>query len=1560
MAGRGQKRSELGDEMPADKRACSSLESRPSSSNSPPQVVGSSIRTESHEKDMETSSSASASGRSEGDLERDYSPYGSCDSDDYNESDHRHRTLARFQRQRSYGDQGKIKRVISSLNDDADPSAQLASLTELCEVLSFATEDSISSMLADQLAPGLVKLAKHETNPDIMLLSIRAITYLCDVYPRASAFLVKYEILPALCQRLTAIEYLDVAEQCLQALEMISHDQPIPCMQSGAIMAVLGFIDFFSTILQRSALSTVVNICRKLPSECPAPIIEAVPRLCELLHYEDKQLVENVVTCLLKIVERVKDSPDMLNELCKHGLVKHTMHLIGSNTRTTLSQTTYSSLIGLLAKLAAGSTDAVTMIFELEIGSIIKDILSNYELSHGMLFPHAVEKQSNQTHEVLRLLNELLPPIDRHDEDQILSCKEKILADHPDELQKFGMNVLPLLIQVVNSGANLVVCYRCLSVISKLVYHTKSEMLLGMVENSTMPCFLMGVFTRKDYHIQTLALQITEMVLQKLPDASVTSFAKEGVLFAIDALLTPEKCSVFMFPSASGSSALSDYSLKRCLCYAYDTDQCVSPSEPKACRIEKDSVEEVAKRVKEKYLAADFDSMGSAITDVLQNLRKASDELTSLAKASNVKEECTKNEEKLYSMLHQMMVEISGSEPISTFELIESGIVKALVNYLFGGLYEEGNIKPSDIFTNFDLVLKRFEAFARLSLFSFDLSIRDLPLPLLVRKLQTALSTVESFPVTLGNMASLRSSYASVPSGRAVPYPSLQVRFKREEEETKLADYSEEMVTVDPFCSVEAIKLYLWPKVAKTGTDRSNPPSPAHGLLFVAPGQVASRDDAVSPGPLESDSVCATMPELQEDRDKTIQTANNSYMDVDEAKSEGEHETLIGFTTAGPQHSLKVDPRNESIRNGTSLVNQSNVEGSLSDVSSEAGNGSSRLTIHLEGAELGNSSTLYQEVLRQKMKSQDQLYSGEKLWTEVHTVIYKNAVEVSNESLYPDQPCVLLKQYLAFSPDTIVPVPVTEDSSHTNDILLLLRSLEVLNRYASRLVYHERVHMFANGKSNDLIHSELVIPKLSVKEFVNSKLSEKFKQQMRDPLTVSIGAMPSWCNCLMSSFPFLVTFEVRCKFFQLAAFGRSCAEPQSPQNDSDRRASSGGLPRKKFSVSRECILESAAQMMNQQAQKNVVVEVEYSEEVGTGLGPTLEFYTLVCHEFQKSGLGMWRADYQSSDYLKKEIDLGSGMMTPSVGLFPRPWLERADASKGIDITDVNKKFSLLGWIMAKALQDGRVLDIPFSKAFYKLILGQDLSLYDIQSFDPELGRTLLEFHAIISRQKCLRADCKEDLTSELDLSFRGMGIEDLYLDFTLPGYPDYFLADQDGHSVVTLDNLEEYVSLVVDATLNAGIYRQVEAFMSGFNKVFPITHLRIFTEEELELLLCGESDSWVSTELLDHIKFDHGYTVSSPPILYLLEIIHELNYEQRRAFLQFVTGSPRLPPGGLTALNPKLTIVRKHSSNSPDLDLPSVMTCTNYLKLPPYSCKERMKEKLLYAITEGQGSFHLS
>ncbi|CAN0871359.1 E3 ubiquitin-protein ligase UPL3 [Linum grandiflorum] len=79
-------------------------------------------------------------------------------------------------------------------------------------------------------------------------------------------------------------------------------------------------------------------------------------------------------------------------------------------------------------------------------------------------------------------------------------------------------------------------------------------------------------------------------------------------------------------------------------------------------------------------------------------------------------------------------------------------------------------------------------------------------------------------------------------------------------------------------------------------------------------------------------------------------------------------------------------------------------------------------------------------------------------------------------------------------------------------------------------------------------------------------------------------------------------------------------------------------------------------------------------------------------------------------------------------------------------------------------------------------------------------------------------------------------------DVTLPGYPDYILKT--GDQTVDIHNLEEYISLVVDATVKTRIMRQMDAFRAGFNQVFDLASLQIFSPLELDNLLCGRRELW--------------------------------------------------------------------------------------------------------------------
>ena len=93
----------------------------------------------------------------------------------------------------------------------------------------------------------------------------------------------------------------------------------------------------------------------------------------------------------------------------------------------------------------------------------------------------------------------------------------------------------------------------------------------------------------------------------------------------------------------------------------------------------------------------------------------------------------------------------------------------------------------------------------------------------------------------------------------------------------------------------------------------------------------------------------------------------------------------------------------------------------------------------------------------------------------------------------------------------------------------------------------------------------------------------------------------------------------------------------------------------------------------------------------------------------------------------------------------------------------------------------------------------------------------------------------------------------------------------------------------------------MEAFREGFESVFPLTQLRLFFSEELEAVFCGHAqsgDKWEIKILSECCRTDHGYTPDSRAIRFLYEIMSDYNSEEQRQFIQFVTGSPRLPVGG--------------------------------------------------------------
>jgi len=161
-----------------------------------------------------------------------------------------------------------------------------------------------------------------------------------------------------------------------------------------------------------------------------------------------------------------------------------------------------------------------------------------------------------------------------------------------------------------------------------------------------------------------------------------------------------------------------------------------------------------------------------------------------------------------------------------------------------------------------------------------------------------------------------------------------------------------------------------------------------------------------------------------------------------------------------------------------------------------------------------------------------------------------------------------------------------------------------------------------------------------------------------------------------------------------------------------------------------------------------------------------------------------------------------------------------------------------------------------------------------------------------------------------------------------------------------------------------GVRADMDAVCRGFHQVINTEHLTIFEPGEMEGLFCGNSedadDTWLRSSLQQSIRPDHGYSHESVQIAWLIEMLNSFNKDQRRKFLQFVTGSPRLPVGGFRALHPPLTVVRKIATyGCADTELPSAMTCYNYLKIPPYDTYETFAERFDVAL-QYIYSFHLT
>jgi hypothetical protein len=120
----------------------------------------------------------------------------------------------------------------------------------------------------------------------------------------------------------------------------------------------------------------------------------------------------------------------------------------------------------------------------------------------------------------------------------------------------------------------------------------------------------------------------------------------------------------------------------------------------------------------------------------------------------------------------------------------------------------------------------------------------------------------------------------------------------------------------------------------------------------------------------------------------------------------------------------------------------------------------------------------------------------------------------------------------------------------------------------------------------------------------------------------------------------------------------------------------------------------------------------------------------------------------------------------------------------------------------------------------------------------------------------------------------------------------------------------------------------------------------------LQILLGGHEVPIDISNLKQFTTYGGVFDAGHPTILLFWQVIEEFNTDEMKKLIRFVTSCSRPPLLGFGELHPPFNI--RFGGNDQDR-LPSASTCVNLLKLPAYTSKSILKEKLLYAIDQETG-----
>jgi E3 ubiquitin-protein ligase HUWE1 len=262
-------------------------------------------------------------------------------------------------------------------------------------------------------------------------------------------------------------------------------------------------------------------------------------------------------------------------------------------------------------------------------------------------------------------------------------------------------------------------------------------------------------------------------------------------------------------------------------------------------------------------------------------------------------------------------------------------------------------------------------------------------------------------------------------------------------------------------------------------------------------------------------------------------------------------------------------------------------------------------------------------------------------------------------------------------------------------------------------------------------------------------------------------------------------------------------------------------------------------------------------------------------------------------------------------------------------------------VLGKAVADGYLLDIHFTRSLYKHLLGLPVTFADVRFIDPEYHKSL----GMLLTHGCAALGLEETFAVTVE---------------SAPGETREEALCPGGAALPVNDaNAPAYVALASHHKMTGAILSQCNALLEGFAELIPPSLISIFSPEELELLISGLPHIDLA-DLRANTEYGGGYRPTHEVIQWFWAAVESFSEQDRARLLMFVTGTSKVPLGGFKDLRgqrgPQKFTIQKMLTGGDDA-LPASHTCFNSLDLPMYKDAETLRDKLLIGIREGGEGF---